>query len=103
MKGHQIMAMILLEAGTLALLGTILGVILGMLLVWYMSSNGIYLGDEVAGMADGFAYPSVMYAKLAPGSILGLSIAMLGIVLLAAIYPARFAAKMEPVEALHAV
>jgi len=103
MKGRQIMAMILLEAGTLALLGTILGVILGSLLVWYMSFNGIDMGDEVAGIAEGFAYPSVIYTKLAPGSIIGLSLAMLGIVLLAAIYPARFAAKMEPVEALHAV
>ena len=103
MKGRQIMAMILLEAGTLALLGTILGVILGSLLVWYMSFNGINMGDEVAGIAEGFAYPSVIYTKLAPGSIIGLSLAMLGIVLLAAIYPARFAAKMEPVEALHAV
>ena len=103
MKGRQIMAMVLLEAGVLALMGTIIGVILGALAVWYMTFNGIVIGDDVAGMADGFAYPSVLYAKFAPGSMLALSMAMLGIVLLSALYPARFAAKMEPVEALHAV
>ncbi len=103
MKGRQIMAMILLEAGILALMGTIIGIILGVLAVWYMSFNGVNMGDDIAGMAEGFAYPSVLYTKIAPGGIIGLSLAMMGIVLLSALYPARFAAKMEPVEALHAV
>ncbi len=103
MKGRQIMAMILLEAGTLALLGTILGVLLGALGVWYMSFNGITLGDDIAGMAEGFAYPSVIYTKFSPGGVIGLSSAMIGIILLSALYPARLAAKLEPVEALHAL
>ncbi len=103
MKGRQIMTLILLEAGTLAILGTILGIVLGIALVWYLSINGIDMGEDVASLAEGMAYPSVLYAKLAPGAVVGLSIAMLGIVLLASLYPARFAAKMEPVEALHAV
>jgi ABC-type lipoprotein release transport system permease subunit len=101
--GGRISAVILLEAGTLARLGTILGVILGLLLVWYLSFTGFNIGDEVASLAEGMAYPSVLYTKFAPGAVIGLSLAMLGIVLLAALYPARFAAKMEPVEALHAV
>jgi ABC-type lipoprotein release transport system permease subunit len=103
MKGRQIMTMILLEAGTLALMGTILGIILGTLLVWYLSINGIDMGEDVASIAEGMAYPSVLYAKFAPGAVIGLSLAMLGIVLLASLYPARFAARMEPVEALHSV
>jgi ABC-type lipoprotein release transport system permease subunit len=103
LKGRQIMIMVLLEAGTLALLGVIGGLILGLLVVWYMSSNGLYIGDDVASMVEGFAYPSTFYAKIAPMDFLVLSLAMLGIVLLAALYPARFAAKLEPVEALHAL
>ena len=103
MKGRQIMTMVLLEAGTLALLGVIGGIALGSLVVWYLSFNGIPIGDDIAGMVQGFAYPSVFFAKLAPGDVFGLSLAMLVIVLLAALYPARFAARLEPVEALHAL
>ena len=103
MKGRQIMTMVLLEAGTLALLGVIVGLILGSLVVWYMSFNGLYIGDDIASMVEGFAYPSTFYAKIAPMDFLALSLAMLGVVILAALYPARFAARLEPVEALHAL
>lgn len=100
LKGYQIVAMILLEAGTLALMGVIGGLILGVLAVWYLSFNGLYIGDDIASMVQGFAYPSTFYAKIVPVDFLVLSLAMLGIVLLAALYPALFAARLEPVEAL---
>jgi ABC-type lipoprotein release transport system permease subunit len=100
LKGHQIVTMVLLEAGTLALMGIIGGLILGILVVWYLSFNGLYIGDDIASMVQGFAYPSTFYAKIAPVDFLALSLAMLGIVLLAALYPASFAARLEPVEAL---
>jgi ABC-type lipoprotein release transport system permease subunit len=100
MKGHQIMTMVLLEAGTLALIGVVGGLFLGVLVVWYLSFNGLYIGDDIASMVKGFAYPSTFYAKIAPADFLVLSLAMVGIVLLAALYPARFASRLEPVEAL---
>jgi ABC-type lipoprotein release transport system permease subunit len=100
LKGHQIITMVLLEAGTLALMGVIGGLVLGVLVVWYLSFNGLYIGDDIASMVQGFAYPSTFYAKIAPVDFLALSLAMLGIVLLAALYPASFAARLEPVVAL---
>ena len=100
LKGYQIVTMVLLEAGTLALMGVIGGLILGVLVVWYLSFNGLYIGDDIASMVQGFAYPSTFYAKIAPVDFLVLSLAMLGIVLLTALYPALFAARLEPVEAL---
>jgi len=100
LKGRQIVMLVLLEAGTLALIGVIGGLILGVLVVWYASFNGLYIGDDIASMVQGFAYPSTLYAKIAPADFLALSLAMLGIVLLASIYPASFAARLEPVAAL---
>ncbi|MBN1306266.1 MAG: ABC transporter permease [Anaerolineales bacterium] len=100
MKGYQIVILVLLEAGTLALIGILGGLILGVLTVWYLSFNGMYIGDDIASMVQGFAYPSTFYAKIAPIDFLLLSLAMLVIVLLAALYPARFAARLEPIETL---
>lgn len=100
LKGHQIVTMILLEAATLALMGVLGGLVIGVLVVWYLSFNGLYIGDDIASMVQGFAYPSTFYAKIAPVDFLALSLAMLGIVLLAALYPAIFAARLEPVAAL---
>jgi ABC-type antimicrobial peptide transport system permease subunit len=95
--------MILLEAGSLAVLGIIGGIILGSLIVWYLMVTGIPIGDQIASMAQGFAMRSVLYTKFVPGDMVGLSVAMLVIVLLGALYPASFAARLEPVEALHAL
>ncbi len=103
MKGRQIRTMILLEAGTLAVLGIIGGIALGSFFVWYLMVNGIPIGDEIAGMVQGFAMRNVLYTKFVPAEMVGLSLAMLVIVLLGALYPASFAARLEPVEALHAL
>ncbi len=103
LKGRQIMGMVLLEAGTIAILGSIGGILLGLLAVWFLSTNGIPIGDDVASMVESYAYPSVFYAKFVPGVFSAVTLAMLGIVLLAAVYPARYAARLEPVDALHAL
>jgi len=103
MKGRQIRTMILLEAGTLAILGIIGGIALGSLGVWYLAINGIPIGDEIASVVQGIAMRNVLYTKFVPAEMFGLSLAMLIIVLLGALYPASFAARLEPVEALHAL
>jgi len=95
--------MILLEAGTLALLGIVGGIVLGSLGVWYLAINGVPIGDEIASVAQGIAMRNVLYTKFVPAEIFGLSLAMLVIVLLGALYPASFAARLEPVDALHAL
>ena len=102
MKGRQIMLMFLLEAATLALLGIGVGILLGTLAVWYLSTVGIPIGD-IGTVAEGIALSSRLYTKVVPAEILSLSIATLVIILLAALLPAWYAARMEPVDALHAL
>jgi ABC-type lipoprotein release transport system permease subunit len=103
MKGRQIMQMFLLEAATLGLAGIAVGIALGTAIVVYMSTNGIYMGEDVAGSVENIALGTTMYTRLVPSTIAGLSLGTLVVILLASIYPAWFAARLEPVQALHTV
>lgn len=102
MKGRQIMVMFLLEAVVLGLAGVAVGNVLGSAGVAYLAEVGIPLGD-IGEMAQGFALGSTMNARFNPGGMLSLSAATLAITLLASLYPAWFAARLEPVEALHSL
>ncbi len=103
MKGRQIMGMFLLEAATLGLLGIVVGVVLGTAIVIYMTDHGIYMGEDVAGSVENIALGATMYTRLVPTTIANLSLATLVVILLASLYPAWFAARLEPVQALHSL
>jgi ABC-type lipoprotein release transport system permease subunit len=102
MKRRQIMLMVLFEAVMLALIGIVVGLVLGMGVVTYMAKVGLEMGDDVAGAIEGTAFSGTMYAQYAPADFIMLSLAMLAVVTLVSLYPAWYAARMEPVEALHA-
>ncbi len=101
MKGWQIVVMFLLQAATIGVFGILIGAVLGLAGVYYLATSGYYIGD-MGTAVEGFALGSTMYATFVPGTFVGLSLVMLGIILLAALYPAWFAARLEPVDALKA-
>jgi ABC-type lipoprotein release transport system permease subunit len=105
MKGRQILAMFLLEAGTLGLAGIILGFLLGLLGVAYLATVGLPIGEAAAaGEASSMiTYGNVLYARFSLPDTVSLSGLELIITLLASLYPAWFAARMEPIEALRAL
>lgn len=102
MKGRQIMQMFLFEALILGLAGIAVGFVLGSAGVVYLSSYGIPIGN-MAAAAQGIALGSAMYARYVPGTFVMLAAGTLAITLLASLYPAWYAARLEPVQALHSL
>jgi ABC-type antimicrobial peptide transport system permease subunit len=102
MKGGQIRLMFLLEAATLALIGIAVGLIIGAAGVWYLATTGIPIGDKMAAVAgSNFALSATMYGRFEPTSFINLSLATLIVVVLASLYPAFYASRLEPIKALH--
>jgi ABC-type lipoprotein release transport system permease subunit len=98
MKGRRIMAQFLVEGAMIATLGIIGGLILGGVLVWYFTVYGFFIGDM--GMT-GILMGDQIYAHLTVQDTIYLAVVAYVVTLLASLYPAVLAARMEPVEALH--
>jgi ABC-type lipoprotein release transport system permease subunit len=99
MKGRRIMAMFLAESTLLAIAGILMGLVLGGLIIAYFTRYGFYIGN--LGMT-GILISDTIYTKLTVEDTVYLSILSLVVTLLAGLYPALLASRMQPVEALRA-
>ncbi len=97
MKSRSIMGVFFIESAILAFGGIIIGWILGGIVVAYLTYFGVYIGNF--GLT-GFTTGDRIYAYLTLSAGISLTTLTLIVALLAAIYPAWLAARMEPVEAL---
>jgi ABC-type lipoprotein release transport system permease subunit len=100
MKGGRIMSLFLAEATMLAIAGIAFGVVLGWLVCAYFAKFGFYIGN--IGTNYEFLLGNRIYAMLTLSDTVTLTIIALVITLIASLYPAILAARLEPVEALHA-
>lgn len=98
MKGRGIMAQFLAEAALLATGGVIGGLLIGGAAVAYFTTYGVYIGNM--GIT-GVLFEERIYAHLTLENTITLAIVTYVITLVASLYPATLAARMEPVEALH--
>jgi ABC-type lipoprotein release transport system permease subunit len=103
MKRGEITLLFLIEGILLALLGIALGWVLGLAVVAYMTYVGFSVPAETASLIEGFAFGTTLKGGFAPDQFAILSLLLLVIVSLVSLYPASFAAEMEPVEALHSL
>jgi ABC-type lipoprotein release transport system permease subunit len=103
MKSRQILSMFLIEAGILGALGTAVGVALGAGIVLYYSKVGINFSQEViqAKASNMITYGKLLYTSFSAGQALELAAIALVITLVVAVYPAWFASRLEPIQALH--
>lgn len=104
MKNSEIMRLFLYEGGFIGIFGSIFGCILGGLGSWYLEVYGWSLkamGETMAKVSQA-VYPvkDVFYADLSFGVLLMIFIFGTVIAVLATVYPARRAVKLNPVEAL---
>ncbi len=99
MKGGRIMFLFLAESALLAIGGVIMGIVLGWLAVRVFNINGFYIGKM--GMT-GFMVADTIFAKLTLNTLINLSILTFIVTILAGLYPAIMASRLQPVEALRA-
>jgi ABC-type lipoprotein release transport system permease subunit len=100
MKGRRIMSAFLTEAALLATGGVIGGLILGGLITAYVAKVGMAI--PAAQGVTGILLGDRIYPYLMSQDVISLTIVAYVITLIASFYPATLAARMEPVEALHA-
>jgi ABC-type lipoprotein release transport system permease subunit len=100
MKGRRIMMAFLTEAALLATGGVLGGLILGGLITAYVSNVGLVIPatQGVTGILIG----DKIYPYVTSADVISLTAVAYFITLIASLYPATLAARMEPVEALHA-
>ncbi len=99
MKGGRIMSLFLTEASLLAIAGIAGGLVLGWLICAYFARYGWYIGS--IGTNFQFLLGNRIYAMLTWNDTINLTITALAITLLASLYPAVLAARLEPIEAFH--
>ena len=102
LKGQQIMTMFLMESAILGSLGALVGVALGSLATYYLATKGIHIGAYTDQISAELAYAETMYASFQWGATVILAFVCWAITMLASLYPAWFATRKEPIDALRA-
>jgi putative ABC transport system permease protein len=101
MRNGGVVALILVEATYIGLLGVFIGGLIGSGLSLLAQNTGLNFTRMMEKMEFEIAFFSpIIYPKFTLGILLGAAVFCLATTLFAAIYPARKASRMEPVEAL---
>jgi putative ABC transport system permease protein len=98
-KGRRILALFLGEAFFLGLFGSLVGVVVGTALGLVLQNVGIDFGEDVMGMMN-IPMDTVFYALVKPMMVVQAFILGILVSVIAGLYPAAKAARMQPTKAL---
>lgn len=99
MNKWKIFSMIMLETIFLSLVGGITGMILGAVCIEITNNTGIDLTMMAEGL-EAFGYDAIIYPEISAHYYFGTTILIILTGIIAALYPARKALKLNPSEAL---
>jgi ABC-type lipoprotein release transport system permease subunit len=99
MKGRNILSLFLAEASILAVGGIAFGILLGWLICLYFGKYGFAIGNF--GLQNGILLGDKLYAIWSSGDVVYVTIVAFIVTMVASLYPAILAARLEPIEALH--
>ena len=99
MTRKRIFLMILYETVFLALVGAVVGEILSVLVIHYFGQTGIDLSNYAEGM-ESVGYSAMTYPMLEPYRYIQITVLVVITAIVASIYPALKALKLEPAEAI---
>lgn len=99
MTRRRIFLMILCETVFLALVGALVGELLSVLCIHYFGQTGIDLSNYAEGM-EAVGYSAMTYPMLEPYRYLQITVLVVVTAVLASIYPAIKALKLQPAEAI---
>lgn len=99
---RMVMQIFIIQGGLIGTIGTILGVLLGLLLALNATEIVQFIEHifHVQLLSSNVYFVNYLPSKVELGDIMRICIASLSLSFLATIYPARRAAKMDPVESL---
>lgn len=99
MRPRRMFRMILTESAVLGILGGLIGTALGTALTWYHATAGLNLGlftEHASYTFMGISFSDRMYSILTPTAALQPILIMVGVALVAGLWPALKSARLDP-------
>jgi ABC-type lipoprotein release transport system permease subunit len=100
MNKKRVFTMIMLETVFLSLIGAIAGMIISYVIIWYTGKHGIDLSALYQEGLEAIGFSAHIFPKLGLSAFVELTLLVILTGIIASIYPARKALKLNPAEAL---